>query len=165
MNKKEAFFKNAQLLQDTLGITPLMYGSLGLEYLTGKDLNADDIDILIPATFLEKRWDEFCAVLENDGYVLVDQQEHTFEKDSIDYSYAQIEELESFADIPAAEIQTVIAQSISFKLLSLDQYLKVYSASAKDGYRANVRGKKDYDKIIFIQEQLKAGEQQSLMPG
>ena len=158
MNKKEAFFKNTQLLQDTLGIIPLMYGSLGLEYLTGRDLNADDIDILIPATFLEKRWDEFRAALENDGYILVDEQEHTFEKDGLCYSYAQIEELGSFADIPVSEIRTVKEQSVSFKLLSLDQYLEVYSASAKDGYRANVRGKKDSDKIIFIQEQLRFGE-------
>lgn len=37
---------------------------------------------------------------------------------------------------------------------SLGQYLKVYTASAKDGYRVNVRNKKDLDKIAFIREQL-----------
>lgn len=43
---------------------------------------------------------------------------------------------------------------ISFKLLSLEQYLQVYHASAKDGYRVNVREKKDYDKITFIENHL-----------
>ena len=40
--------ENARLLSDKFGIVPLLYGSLGLEYLTGDDLGADDIDILVP---------------------------------------------------------------------------------------------------------------------
>ena len=153
-DKKLAFFDNAKLLLDTLGITPLMYGSLGLEYLTGKNLNADDIDVLIPRTFLTDRWNEFQAVLEKVGYTMIDEHEHTFEKNGIYYSYAQIEELEAFADIPMTEIQTLENGNVQFKLLSLRQYLKVYTASAKDGYRIDTKNKKDSEKIVLIQEQL-----------
>ncbi len=152
--KQEAFFANAKLLTNTFNITPLMYGSLGLEYLTGKNLNADDIDILIPRTFLTDRWHDFRAVLEKNGYVLIDEHEHTFKKKEIHYSYAQIEELESFAGIPLSEIEIVDNGNIRFKLLSLLQYLKVYTASAKDGYRINTKNKKDSEKIALIQEQL-----------
>lgn len=49
--KEQAFMENADLLSQEFGIVPLMYGSLGLEYLTGENLNADDIDILIPGIF------------------------------------------------------------------------------------------------------------------
>lgn len=59
IEKIQAFFENAQLMSEELGIIPLMYGSLGLEYLTGKDLNADDIDILIPEVFITEKWDGF----------------------------------------------------------------------------------------------------------
>ena len=153
-DKKQAFLENTKLLSDKLGITPLMYGSLGLEYLTGEDLNADDIDILIPKILLEERWSEFKTILLNDGYTLIDEHEHEFEKEGIHYSYAQIEELESFAGIGISEIATISTGDFCFKLLSLSQYLKVYTASSKDGYRVNVRKKKDSDKIEFIHLQL-----------
>lgn len=153
-DKKQAFFENTKLLSDKLGITPLMYGSLGLEYLTGENLNADDIDILIPKAFITERWTEFKSVLESNGYTLIDEHEHEFEKDGVHYSYAQIEELESFADIGFSEIAAFSKEGVTYKLLSLPQYLKVYTASSKDGYRTNVREKKDFDKIAFIQKKL-----------
>ncbi|MBR2500315.1 MAG: hypothetical protein IKB60_04470 [Clostridia bacterium] len=49
--KKALFFENAKLLREKFDIIPLMYGSLVLEYITDKQLNADDIDILIPEVF------------------------------------------------------------------------------------------------------------------
>ena len=153
-DKKQAFFENTKLLSDKLGITPLMYGSLGLEYLTGENLNSDDIDILIPKVFITERWTEFKSVLESNGYTLIDEHEHEFEKDGVHYSYAQIEELESFADIGLSEIAAFSKEGATYKLLSLPQYLKVYTASSKDGYRTNVREKKDFDKIAFIQKKL-----------
>ena len=59
--KMGLFLQNARLLSDTLGIVPLLYGSLGLEYLSGDDLAADDIDIevafLCAQTFLESPFD------------------------------------------------------------------------------------------------------------
>ena len=59
MNEKVSlFFENTRILSDTFGITPLLYGSLGLEYLTGENLNADDIDILIPQVYIKEKWEE-----------------------------------------------------------------------------------------------------------
>ena len=155
MNRKlQAFFQNAGLLKDTLGIVPLLYGSLGLEYLTGKNLNADDVDVLIPQRFVQEDWDAFRAVLENAGYTLTDEHEHAFEKDGVSYAYASIEELESFAGIPVKQIGMYENEGVLFKLLSLQQYLKVYTASSKDGYRINNRNKKDAEKLSLIREEL-----------
>lgn len=152
--KKSLFFENAKLLFEKYGVLLLMYGSLGLEYITDENLNADDIDILIPEVFVTKRWDEFKNTMEEVGYVLVDEHEHTFQKNDISLSYASIEELEPFAKINLSEITEHCENGVSFKLLSLEQYLQVYHASAKDGYRVNVREKKDYDKITFIEKHL-----------
>lgn len=148
--KKLLFFENAKLLADKFGIKPLLYGSLGLEYITGKNLNSDDIDILIPDIFVKERWDEFRNVLTENDYVLVDEHEHTFLKNGVCYSYAAFEELESFAQINLSDIECKCEYGVQFKVLSLEQYLKVYTASSKDGYRINVRQKKDADKILFI---------------
>ncbi|MBQ6930292.1 MAG: hypothetical protein IJN27_08355 [Oscillospiraceae bacterium] len=149
------FLENARLLSEEFGIIPLLYGSLGLEYLTGENLDADDIDILIPKAFLTDNWVDFKNILESNGYILADEHEHTFIKDGVSYSYADIEELESFAGIFDIDIEVLENNSVKFKLLSLEQYLKVYRASAKDGYRVNVREKKDKEKITFIEEYLR----------
>ena len=153
-NKFNLFIENARLLSDKFNIVPLLYGSLGLEYLTGDVLGADDIDILIPHVFITDRWQEFKAVLEEHGYVLVDEHEHTFVRDGVVYSYADIEDLESFAGISTEDIEMREADGVRFLLLSLEQYLAVYQKSSKDGYRVNVRQKKDADKIRFIESKL-----------
>ena len=152
--KKRMFFVNARLLNTKFGIVPLMYGSLGLEYITNENLNADDIDVLIPSVYLTERWKEFQVVLDKEGYRLVDKAEHTFEKEGISISYAAIDGLESFAQIPLSEIEQITIDHISFKVLSLSQYLNVYRASIKDGYRIHVRQKKDSEKIKFIEMHL-----------
>ena len=153
-NKFNLFIENARLLSDKFNIFPLLYGSLGLEYLTGDDLGADDIDILVPRVFITERWHEFKALLEAQRYVLADEHEHTFVLDCMAYSYADIEDLESFAGINTEDIEMQEVDGVRFLLLSLEQYLAVYQKSSKDGYRVNVRQKKDADKIRFIESKL-----------
>ena len=153
-NKFNLFLENARLLSDNLGIVSLLYGSLGLEYLTGDVLDADDIDILIPRVFITERWHEFKALWEAQGYVLVDEHEHTFARDGVSFSYADIEDLEPFAGINTEDIEMHEADGVRFLLLSLEQYLTVYKRSSMDGYRVNVRQKKDADKIRFIESKL-----------
>ena len=52
------------------------------------------------------------------------------------------------------DIEMREADGVRFLLLSLEQYLVVYQKSSKDGYRVNVRQKKDADKIRFIESKL-----------
>ena len=153
-NKFNLFLENARLLSDKIDILPLLYGSLGLEYLTGDVLGVDDIDILVPREFITERWNEFKAILEVQGYVLADEHEHTFVRDGVAYSYADIEDLESFAGIHAEDIKMHEVDGVRFMLLTLEQYFAVYQKSSKDGYRVNVRQKKDADKIRFIESKL-----------
>ena len=156
--KIDAFFENARLLQDEMQIIPLLYGSLGLEYLTKENLGADDIDILIPEIYLAEQWSVFRTMLERNRYRLIDAHEHTFEKNGVHLSYARLEELEPFAGISVPDIAILEANHIQFRLLTLEQYLKVYSASSKDGYRLNVKEKKDQEKIDLICSQLGDGK-------
>ena len=153
-NKFNLFLENARFLSDKFDIVPLLYGSLGLECLTGDALGADDIDILVPRVFITDRWHEFKTLLEAQGYVLLYVHEHTFARDGVAYSYADIEDLESFAGINTEDIELHETDGVRFLLLSLEQYLAVYKQSSKDGYRVNVRQKKDADKIRFIESKL-----------
>lgn len=154
--KKAAFLENTRLLWKAFGIVPLLYGSLGLEYLTGENLHADDIDILIPEVFLHDRWCKFQNVLANSEYTLTDAHEHAFKKDGITYTYASMEDLQTFDGIPIEEIPQCTCDTVNFRLLSLEQYQRVYAAASKDGYRLEVRQKKDADKLTIIQKHLKS---------
>ena len=113
-NKFNLFLENARFLSDKFDIVPLLYGSLGLEYLTEDALGSDDIDILVPREFITERWNEFKAVLEERGYVLLDEHEHTFVRDGVAYSYADIEDLESFAGINTEDIECTKQTAFAF---------------------------------------------------
>lgn len=143
------------MLNNKFNIIPLLYGSLGLEVLTNSSLNANDIDILIPQVFVTgDRWEEFKSFLESCEYVLIDEHEHTFCKDDVDYSYASIDGLKDFANIDICDIEIRNVSVTKFMLLSLEQYLKVYQKSSQDGYRMNVKEKQDNQKIEFIKKLL-----------
>ena len=123
------------------GATPLLYGSLGLWHRTGEAIFADDIDVLLPETWLSEQWSAFQTLLQAEDWRLIDAHEHTL-KTWRALLLAALEELETFAGVPISEIETRAESGAKYRLLSVKQYLAVYKASAKDGYRVNTRGKK-----------------------
>ena len=116
--KKKEFIHIARLMNKQLNIVPLLFGSLGLEQRLSRDLNADDIDVLIPGIFLNERWGSIVTLMNDAGY--------TLSYDGIGINY----------------------------LLDLHDYLKVYTASSKDGYRKNVKNKQDEQKIELIKTEI-----------
>jgi len=157
-SKYEKFLELSRLLNTKFNIQPLLYGSLGLEVLTGEKLNADDVDILIPEIYIKDKWLEFMDYLEMCGYKLIDLHEHTFEKDNCHFSFACIDGLESFANVKEKEIVNKNVFDCSYKLMNLQQYLAVYEASSKDNYRKKIaKNTKDETKIKFIKNLLDKG--------
>ncbi len=154
MEKHEAFLHIAGLLNTKLHIIPLLFGSLGLEKRLNTDLQADDIDILIPESFITDDWDRLFSFMAADGYMLFDIEEHAFKKADICAAFASIENLTPFAGIDLQQIPLLTENGVRYYLLTLADYLKVYEASAKDGYRKNVKHKQDQQKIDLIKKAL-----------
>ena len=152
--KRKEFLHIAEELNKTLDITPLLFGSLGLEQRLHASLNADDIDVLIPEAFLNDKWDGIVALMSDNGYILYDLHEHAFEKSGISVAFASIESLTPFAGVDIAHIPVIEESGVRYYLLSLEDYLKVYTASSKDGYRKNQKNKNDEAKIRLIKEAL-----------
>lgn len=152
--KKELFLQIARKLTETLGITPLLFGSLGLEQRLGANLNADDIDVLIPEEYLDEKWDMLIEVMTTLGYKLYDVHEHAFEKDGVSAAFASIENLVPFAGVDITRIPVVGENGVRYYLLGLEDYLKVYTASSKDGYRKDTKNKNDTEKIELIKRAL-----------
>ena len=152
--KKELFLHIARKLNEKLWITLLLFGSLGLEQRLGANLNADDIDVLIPEEYLDEKWDMLVEVMTTLGYSLYDIHEHAFEKDGVSAAFASIENLVPFANVDITRIPVVDEDNVRYYLLGLEDYLKVYTASSKDGYRRDTKNKNDMEKIELIRRAL-----------
>lgn len=144
------FLRIAKTLNEELNITPLLYGSLGLERASNISFDPQDIDILVPKRYLNgELWLTLKETLENIGYTLVDLEEHAFSKQAVMIGIATIEDLYPFAEIDYTELSVVDNEGIKYKVLDLNDYMKVYNQSLKDGYR-KTKNKQDQDKIDKI---------------
>ena len=152
--KKKEFLSIAAVLNERLQIVPLLFGSLGLEQRLHADLHADDIDVLIPEVFLNEEWDRLVSVMNEQGYVLYDLHEHAFEKAGLSVAFASIESLTPFAGVDVGKIPMMEEAGVRYYLLDLQDYLKVYTESAKDGYRRDKKHKEDGEKVELIKKAL-----------
>ena len=152
------FLSAAKQINKTFQVSPLLFGSLGLERRLGISLNSDDIDVLLPERLLTDDWQRLIAMMEDLSYTLQDEEEHEFVKGDFRMAFASIENLEPFAGVDLNTIPLITDQGASYYLLELPDYLRVYEASSKDGYRKNVKNKQDQQKIDLI---LKALEEEN----
>jgi hypothetical protein len=154
MKSKIETFKNvAKILNRDLDITPLLYGSLGLEYISAHDFEADDIDVLVPEIYIKICWEKLKSTIEKLEYELFDIHEHEFHKGDIKIAFASIESLKEYANIEIENIKVIDVDNCLFKVLSLSDFKNVYTESMKDGYRKD-KGKNDAEKIMIIESLL-----------
>jgi hypothetical protein len=104
-----------------LKINPVLYGSLGLQYVTGHGLCPQDIDILVPQDLLKARGDELRHAMENLRFILADIHEHQFHKGSLKVAFAQV-------DYAALRVEKL--RGADLKVLESADYLKVYTRSS-----------------------------------
>ncbi|MGL5348147.1 MAG: hypothetical protein ACRDA3_12415 [Peptostreptococcaceae bacterium] len=154
MNEKmNEFIKIASLLKQH-NIKVLLFGSLGLKQHIDEISNIDDIDILLPHTYVTDRWDELQMYMNKLGYFLEDLHEHQFNNGKYKVAFASIEDLKSFAGIEIESIPIEKIDNMEYLLLTLEQYLLVYNQSSKDSYRRNKNNDKDLFKIELIKKKL-----------
>ncbi|AUZ26544.1 hypothetical protein C1T28_08290 [Bacillus subtilis] len=144
------FINIAKTFNKELDTIPLLYGSLGLEKVTGLDFSPEDIDILIPLIFLEGKWRRLKNIMEVQGYKMVDLHEHEFRKTNIKVGIAHIEDLKPFADVDYKNLEIFEDDGAKYHLLTIDDYLKVYHKSLLDGYRRTKKNNKDQIKINIL---------------
>jgi hypothetical protein len=162
-NKFIEFIKIAKKLND-IEIIPLLMGSVGLEVVTGKSWDAQDLDIHVPG---DKRgwevppelsifnWDDIMKIMTSMGYSLVDLHEHEFYKEGL-YSveFGIIDTLPDFAGVQLEDLELHQKGDVKYYLLNPQQYLSVYKSSSKDSYRADKNNGKDIEKIEFLRSKI-----------
>jgi len=165
--KLAIFFELTKKLNKKFSVIPLLQGSLGLKLLMeDADFDPDDIDIAVPQHLyrLSERWNDLLSFMLKEGYVLTDLHEHFFQKGEVGVGFAAIDgiggipSLEVFADIDVSEIPIMETDGAFYKLMTLEQYYKVYSRSLEDNYRADKTAHKDQNKIDIIKKAINSIE-------
>jgi len=155
MDKYKEFLRIAKHLNSKLNIIPVLYGSLGLAKIIQKDLGSKDIDILVPQKYITTDWDKLIKTLSEINYQLIDDREHEFIRSNYKIGVAFEEDLFSFAGIDHNKLRIVSDNSVNFKVLNINQYLKIYNRSKNDSYRSQKNNKKDLEKIKLIDNYIK----------
>jgi len=157
------FLDLARKLNRKFSVIPLLQGSLGLKMLVeDADFTPGDIDIAVPQHLYRfpERWNDLLSFMLKEGYVLTDLHEHILKKDDVEVNFSAIDgdggipSLEVFADIDVREIPIMENDGAFYKLMTLEQYFKVYSRSLEDNYRADKSDHKDQKKIDILKKVL-----------
>ncbi|MCA0983511.1 phosphoribosylanthranilate isomerase [Halobacillus yeomjeoni] len=159
-HKFDEFLEIASKLNDN-DIIPLLMGSVGLEVVTRKKWNAQDLDIHVPgdemgwevpAELNIHNWNEIVNIMASMEYELIDLHEHNFSKEGLSVEFGIIDTLPSFAGVQLNDLELHMWKGIKYYLLNEYQYLSVYEASSKDSYRAENNNNKDFEKIEFLKK-------------
>lgn len=157
-NKFSEFLKISRALNN-YGITPLLMGSLGLEFFTRKNWDAQDIDIHIPGDTRgweaadEDRifnWAAIVNMMAQLGYQLIDLHEHEFSNGWVTIQYGVMDTLPEYANTEIKELRMEVIEKAIFYVPTAEQFLKIYTASSKDSYRNDKNNNKDFEKIKYL---------------
>ncbi|SET63981.1 hypothetical protein SAMN05216389_11827 [Oceanobacillus limi] len=161
-DKLNSFINIAEKLNE-IKIIPLLMGSVGLEVVTGKNWDAQDLDIHVPG---DKRgwevppevsihnWNDIMDVMNSMDYRLIDLHEHEFLKDGLSVEFGIIDTLPTFAGIELEDLEIHQAGGVQYYLLNPKQYLSVYESSSKDSYRSDKNNNKDFRKIDYLRSMI-----------
>ncbi|MGC2921992.1 phosphoribosylanthranilate isomerase [Leuconostoc mesenteroides] len=162
MKKIDAFLIIAKEL-NKVAITPVLMDSVGLEYLTKIDWQANDIDIHVPGNpngwdapdrLRIYQWDLILNIMLGLGFQLTDLHEHEFQKGDLSVAFGSIDCLPQFTNVDLQDLVENNLGSIKFLTPTLQQFMNIYTASSMDSYRQQQGNQKDLPKIVFLKKQL-----------
>lgn len=135
-------------------IDSILYGSLGVSIYLGNFKQFNDIDILIEDVWLDEKWQDFKKIMDQNGFLIIDEKEHEFENnEKVKVAFAKQSILIEDDICQPSDAIIVEKEGIEIRTLTAKDFLKAYQFSIKDGYRTESRGKKDQqiiDKLITI---------------
>lgn len=106
------------------GVTPTLYGSLGLYRILDQTGEVNDIDIIIPEIYLKDQWDELIQIMGEAGYKQDSTFPHEFTDGDIQIGFESDSDL--YTDINPNNFTITKADNIEFKELKAEEYLASY---------------------------------------
>lgn len=152
MDEKFNIFLEIAKELNSMGVAPVLYGSLGLYRTLGQVGNANDIDLLVDDRYVLDEWSRLMKVMRDRGFTMVDEHEHEFVRDGQKVAFAGSEKALAELGMSASDLSLSEIGGARFFELSPQQFLTAYEYSLDDGYRQTKRS--DHEKIDLIKRYL-----------
>ncbi len=136
---------------------PILYGSQGVSLYIGNFKQFGDIDLLVDDRLLGEDWRLLIATMEKLGFTLDDEREHEFSNEegtTVAFAGKSILMRDNIAQSVDEAIGDFLIEGKKIQTLTPEAFLRAYEHSVKDGYRKDVRGKKDSEIILLIKASL-----------
>jgi len=143
------------------GINPVLYGSQGVSLYIGAFEHFGDVDLLIDDMLLNKDWGKLVLVMKAAGFRLLNLHEHEFvnpDDTHVSFASKNIIVRDGIAKSIVDVLRTINISGIVVQTISPIAFLKAYEFSVQDGYRKEVRGKKDAKVIALLGDYLKKAQ-------
>jgi hypothetical protein len=134
-------------------IDPLLYGSQGVSLYLGSFKPFGDVDLLIADGLLHAEWPLLQQIMNQAGFKLHDEREHEFSNDdgqSVGFASENILLKDKIIENMSAVVSITVSD-VRVRTLDIAGFKRAYEFSVKDGYRKDVRNKKDEYIISLIQ--------------
>jgi len=130
MDKKFSTFLEIAKVLNKYGVTPTLYGSLGLYRIVDQLDQVNDIDIIIPNKNLIDELDKLMRILAEIGYKQDAPYPHEFTKGDSSVGFEPESDLEELG-ISLETLKVTEVDGVQFKELSPKDYLLVYKRNKK----------------------------------
>lgn len=138
----------SSLLNEWFGISPTVYGSIGVRLQVTVPFDVHDLDVLIPEKYLESLRPQLEEKLHQSGYQIKNEKVLCATKDGFDIEFSSREAWEHRCDFHGA-VERV--QQELFHVLSVDDLLALYQYLQQADFRDERKKQSDQEKITLLQ--------------
>lgn len=136
-------------------IDPILYGSQGVSLYIGDFKEFGDIDLLVNQRWMTDDWEKLIEIMNQIGFKLYNLHGHDFvNSESVHASFASNDILVRDNIVKSLKNATTNIEvgSTTITTLKPGVFKRAYEFSEQDGYRKNIRGKKDRTVIVLLNE-------------
>jgi hypothetical protein len=137
-----------------MGITPIVYGSLGLAFLIKKQIPINDIDMILLDDDFDNRWEDICKFLIKDMKYAIDPEHKQEFLNDILVSFMSVSDIRKLTKINISQLQKTARKEITYYNLTLNQHLNIYKNGLLNKFRRQKKEKDDKNKIDLIRRYL-----------
>jgi len=143
-----------------MGITPIIYGSLGLVFLIKKQIPVNDIDIILLDDDFNNRWKDICRFLTEDMKYAIDPNHKQEFLNDILVSFMSVNDIRKLTEINISQLQKTTRNKITYYNLTPNQHLNIYKNGLLNKFRRQKNEKDDKNKIDLIRRYLLKNREQ-----
>ncbi len=150
---EEILQETVAILNEILGVKPILYASFAVEKVLGRSFNAHDIDILVPSITPEQK-DALIKEFAEHGFSYLDQYTGTFTKNGIDVELSDRDHWFKVCGFDPQGTYEISGLTFRYDLLSASNLLKLYNYLTSHFKRDPKKLGKDQVKIQSLQDAL-----------